>query len=166
MDGQPLPPEELKAAAKYIREHGVLQFINTWKRLKDLSNDELKFGDEIECGIFAVDHANKTVKLSIRGAEVYLMLRYFLIMQRLKYYYYLLKIKNELVEREKTHLHEAEGCSWHPEFGAWMVESTPSRPYTGYAADLLRIERNMVIRRRRMLSALREDEIAPTVRVC
>ena len=27
---------------------------------------------------------------------------------------------------------QVEGCNWHPEFGAWMVESTPSRPYTGY----------------------------------
>jgi hypothetical protein len=25
----------------------------------------------------------------------------------------------------------SEGCNWHPEFGSWMVESTPSRPYTG-----------------------------------
>ena len=25
-----------------------------------------------------------------------------------------------------------------PEFGSWMVESTPIRPYTGYANDLLR----------------------------
>ncbi len=60
-------------------------------------------------------------------------------------------------------MHEAEGCTWHPEYGAWMVESTPSRPYTGYASDLLRIERNMIVRRRRLLAALRENEIAPTV---
>lgn len=45
-----------------------------------------------------------------------------------------------------------------------MVESTPSRPYTGYASDLMRIERNMVVRRRRLLAALKENEIAPTVR--
>lgn len=73
------------------------------------------------------------------------------------------QIRTQLSEREKDHRHEAEGCTWHPEYGAWMVESTPSRPYTGYAADLLRIERNMVIRRRRLLSALRDNEIAPTV---
>jgi glutamate--cysteine ligase catalytic subunit len=53
---------------------------------------------------------------------------------------------------------------WHPEYGAWMVESTPSRPYTGYAPDLLRIERNMTLRRNRILTALKENEIVPTVR--
>lgn len=44
-----------------------------------------------------------------------------------------------------------------------MIESTPSRPYTNYASDLLRVERNMVLRRRRLLSVLQENEIAPTV---
>lgn len=32
------------------------------------------------------------------------------------------------------------GCTWQPEFGAWMVESTPNRPYGAYAHDLLRYE--------------------------
>jgi glutamate--cysteine ligase catalytic subunit len=68
-----------------------------------------------------------------------------------------------LIEKEAPHVHEAEGCTWHPEFGAWMVESTPSRPYTGYTSDLLRVERNMVVRRRRLLAALADNEIAPTV---
>lgn len=30
------------------------------------------------------------------------------------------------------------GCTWQPEFGAWMVESTPNGPYGAYAHDLLR----------------------------
>lgn len=68
--GDPLPPEELKDVSNYIRQHGVLQFLNIWKRSHQLENDELKFGDEIECGIFAIDEVNNTVKLSIRGAEV------------------------------------------------------------------------------------------------
>jgi glutamate--cysteine ligase catalytic subunit len=72
VDGQPLPPEDLKVVNAYIRQHGVQQFINTWRRLKNVQNDELKFGDEIECGIFAVDSEKRTAKLSIRGAEVYL----------------------------------------------------------------------------------------------
>ncbi len=70
VDGQPLPPEDLKLVMAYIRQHGIQQFINTWRRLKDVQNDELKFGDEIECGIFAIDNDQRTVKLSIRGAEV------------------------------------------------------------------------------------------------
>ena len=70
VEGKPLLPEELKKHLKYIREHGVLQFLNIWKRLKDVENDELKFGDEIECGILVLDKENKTVKISVRAAEV------------------------------------------------------------------------------------------------
>jgi glutamate--cysteine ligase catalytic subunit len=44
-----------------------------------------------------------------------------------------------------------------------MVESTPGRPYSHFASDLLRVERNMTLRRRRLLSALKANEIAPTV---
>lgn len=139
--GKPLNPEEVEAISAYIREHGVIQFLNTWKRVKDIADDELRFGDEIECGVFVVDHAAKTVKLSVRSAE-------------------LLQI---LDEKEVDVCHQSEGCTWHPEFGAWMVESTPSRPYGNYASDLLRVERNMSLRRRRLLASLKENEIAPTV---
>lgn len=38
--------------------------------LIDIAGDELRFGDEIECGVFVVDHINKTVKLSVRSREV------------------------------------------------------------------------------------------------
>ena len=70
VDGDPLPPDELRKVMQYIRLHGAIQFLNIWKRMRVLENDELKFGDEIECGIFEVDKDNKTVKLVCRGAEV------------------------------------------------------------------------------------------------
>ena len=36
----------------------------------DIAGDELKFGDEIECGVFVIDSLTKTVKLSVRSREV------------------------------------------------------------------------------------------------
>jgi glutamate--cysteine ligase catalytic subunit len=70
VEGQALSPEETAAVSKYVREHGIDQFLNTWRRVKDIQNDELKFGDEIECGVFTVDSVNKTVKVSVRSKEV------------------------------------------------------------------------------------------------
>ncbi len=70
VEGKPLSPEEMKDVSKYIRQHGILQFIATWKRVKDLQEDLLRFGDEIECGIFVLDGDKRTVKLTTRGAEV------------------------------------------------------------------------------------------------
>jgi glutamate--cysteine ligase catalytic subunit len=70
---------------------------------------------------------------------------------------------DELNRKEAAHAQIVEGCSWVPEYGAWMVEATPNRPYTGYTTDLLRVERNMRLRRKRILTVLNENEIAPTV---
>jgi glutamate--cysteine ligase catalytic subunit len=70
VEGEALSPEETKEFLNFIRNHGITQFLNIWRRVKDLQGDELKFGDEVECGVFVVDDEKKTVKLSIRGAEV------------------------------------------------------------------------------------------------
>jgi hypothetical protein len=70
---------------------------------------------------------------------------------------------DELNDKEASNDQLQEGCHWVPEYGAWMVEATPARPYTGYVNDLLRVERNMRLRRRRLLSALKENEAAPTI---
>jgi glutamate--cysteine ligase catalytic subunit len=70
---------------------------------------------------------------------------------------------DELNQKEQENSQISEGCNWVPEYGAWMVEATPNRPYTGFSTDLLRVERNMRLRRKRILTALKENEIAPTV---
>lgn len=70
---------------------------------------------------------------------------------------------DELNRKEKLSQDMAEGCTFVPEYGAWMVEATPARPYTGYTSDLLRVERNMRLRRKRMLTVLAENEVAPTM---
>jgi glutamate--cysteine ligase catalytic subunit len=70
---------------------------------------------------------------------------------------------DELNRKESEHTQIVEGCNWLPEYGAWMVEATPNRPYTGFTTDLLRVERNMRLRRKRILTVLKDNEIAPTV---
>lgn len=71
----------------------------------------------------------------------------------------------KLNEQESQHFQLMDGCNWVPEYGAWMVEATPNRPYTGYSSDLLRVERNMRLRRKRLLTVLEDDEICPTISV-
>ena len=70
---------------------------------------------------------------------------------------------DELNRKESENKQVVEGCNWVPEYGAWMVEATPNRPYTGFTTDLLRVERNMRLRRKRILTVLNENEIAPTM---
>lgn len=46
-EGSPLSWEETKKLSKHVREHGILQFINLYRRLKDRHGDVLKWGDEV-----------------------------------------------------------------------------------------------------------------------
>jgi hypothetical protein len=68
--GVPKTWDESKPDLKYIRQAGVRQFISTYNRVKDLHGDELLWGDEIEYGVFKLDHVNKKVRLSLRAKEV------------------------------------------------------------------------------------------------
>lgn len=46
-EGSPLTWDETKAMAKHVREHGIEQFINLYKKLQDRTGDVLKWGDEV-----------------------------------------------------------------------------------------------------------------------
>mmetsp|Transcript_57468 Transcript_57468/g.136650 ORF Transcript_57468/g.136650 Transcript_57468/m.136650 type:complete len:687 (+) Transcript_57468:42-2102(+) len=140
--GKPLTWEEAAKHRQYVREHGLRQFLATFARVKDISNDRLFYGDEVEYALLKVDNASRSVRLSLRGSEVLEKLR----------------------EREKeAHSPTVGGCTWHQEYGSWMLEGTPAIPYGGYTASLLQVENNMRLRRSRVIKALAEDEIAPTM---
>lgn len=49
-EGSALTPEETKKFTKHVKERGIIQFINLYKKLKDRQGDELKWGDEV-CSI-------------------------------------------------------------------------------------------------------------------
>lgn len=136
--GQPLSWEDAAEYREYVRDHGLEQFLITWDRVKNVFGDQLLYGDEVEYHIVKFDHENRTVKLSLRAPE----------------------ILKSLQDLEEQTLQRAEGVTWHPEYGRWMVEATPREPYTGYCADLGRVERNLRLRRRRLLYALAADEAA------
>jgi glutamate--cysteine ligase catalytic subunit len=48
--GKPLAWDESKRHSSYVRHHGLIQFINVWNRIKDIHDDKLRWGDEVECG--------------------------------------------------------------------------------------------------------------------
>lgn len=65
-EGSPLSWEETKQLADYVREHGVTQFINLYKRLKDRQGDVLKWGDEVEYILVKFDHEKQEAKVDCR----------------------------------------------------------------------------------------------------
>lgn len=53
-EGSPLSWEETKAKADHVRQHGVTQFINLYRRLRDRQGDVLKWGDEVSRAQFSL----------------------------------------------------------------------------------------------------------------
>jgi glutamate--cysteine ligase catalytic subunit len=93
---------------KYVREHGIHQFLSIYNNVKDTKNDRLFWGDEVEYIVQKVDPVAKTVKLSLRAEE----------------------IRDALNAKEKEFLNAGgkpiDAAIWHPEYGSFMVESTPA----------------------------------------
>ncbi|CAM9267298.1 unnamed protein product [Ectocarpus sp. 4 AP-2014] len=139
--GTPLPWGQAMPHLGYVRDHGVKQFVSRYRKVEGIENDELKWGDELEYAILKVDHANKRVRVSTRAADVV----------------------KELQTREDEHAYRSEGCQWMPEYGSWMLEGTPKVPLRGLTTHLARVERNMRLRRKRLLATLADDEISPTM---
>ena len=125
----------------YVRTHGVKQFSIQYNRTKSVETPLFLWGDEIEYGIFAYNKNEKYFDLSLRGAE----------------------LRDELKVLEGECVHLNEGCEWQPEYGSWMIEAVPRDPYAGYISDLFTVERNMRLRRKRLHSVLKPNEIAPTI---
>lgn len=46
-EGDTLPWEEAKKWANYIREHGIVQFLNIYRRNRSRTNENLLWGDEV-----------------------------------------------------------------------------------------------------------------------
>jgi glutamate--cysteine ligase catalytic subunit len=52
--------------------------------------------------------------------------------------------------------------TFHPEYGRYMLESTPGCPYTGFARDLVSVEADMRFRRQIIRSHLKPNELPIT----
>jgi glutamate--cysteine ligase catalytic subunit len=89
----------------YVREHGVTQFMAVWTRVKDRRNDILLWGDEVEFHLARRSSVDGNLKLSLRAHEV---------IQKLD-------AEDQLLPEDQR------ACTWHPEYGAWMIEATPAR---------------------------------------
>jgi glutamate--cysteine ligase catalytic subunit len=143
-----LPWEDSLEVLKFVRDHGIEQFLNTFHAVKSVKGDLLRWGDEIEYGIVHVQgtptSSDRSVRASLRSAA---------IIEDLK----------RIEDHGQVHgLSESDRFMWMPEYGAWMLESTPGKPYEGLTS-LLEVEHHMMMRRSRLLSCLLPNEIVPTM---
>lgn len=139
-EGSPLSWEETKKYSVHVREHGITQFINLYKRLRDRQGDVLKWGDEVEYIIVKFDDVKKQAKVSLCAKDILAQLN------------------------EKEHA-DPEGVKslWRPEYGAYMIEGTPGKPYGGLMAHFNIVEANMRYRREEAQEYLKDDEVVMSI---
>ncbi|KAI6121726.1 glutamate-cysteine ligase-domain-containing protein [Pisolithus sp. B1] len=143
--GTPLTWDEAKKHADHVRNHGITQFLRIWDRVKDRTGDELLWGDEVEYMVVAFDDEKKNAKLSLRQTEI------------------LKELGNIVGTLSSDTSPPASVPKFHPEYGRYMLESTPGSPYTGSIADLLSVEADMHHRRALARNHMKENEIPLTL---
>ncbi|CAG8978992.1 hypothetical protein HYALB_00011036 [Hymenoscyphus albidus] len=134
--GTPLDWPEAKQVANHVREWGIEQLLAVWNKAKGKERDALLWGDEVEYLVVTYKDGTPKVTLSLRQADIL-----------------------DALARDET-LSEEGGCVpdlqlvggalpiFHPEFGRFMLEATPGKPWGIGFRDLLDVEPNMKLRRK------------------
>lgn len=127
--GTPLDWHELRKHNEHVRENGIEQLINIFKQHGKRQKDHFYWGDEVEYMLVDIDSSNKTAKLAIDRD---------LILDDL----------NDPLKPEIAMKAINNNVSFHPEYGRYMIEATPLKPYDGESLlDYVYVEENMVKRR-------------------
>lgn len=132
--GTPLAWPQAKKNASQVREWGIEQLLAIWHRAKGKERDALLWGDEIEYLVVAYDDAHHKARLSLRQAD---------ILDALAKDEALCK-KGGCVPDLQSLDHSGDSLPvFHPEFGRFMLEATPGKPWGIGFKDLLDVEPNM-----------------------
>ncbi|KAL8897761.1 MAG: hypothetical protein Q9207_007035 [Kuettlingeria erythrocarpa] len=136
--GTPLEWPDAKNAADKVRQWGIEQLLSIWRRAKGKERDVLLWGDEIEYLVVAYDDREQKVKLSLRQADILGALARDVALQK----------QGGCVPDLQKIARDGEPLpTFHPEFGRFMLEATPGKPWGIGFKDLLDVETNMKWRR-------------------
>ena len=132
--GTPLDWCDAKLNADHVRQWGIEQLLAIWRRAKGKERDALRWGDEIEYLVVAFDGNNRKVRLSLRQAD---------ILAALAEDEGLCKQGGCVPDLQVVKTHGEAVPVFHPEFGRFMLEATPGKPWGIGFKDLLDVEPNM-----------------------
>lgn len=137
--GTPLAWPEAKKVANHVREWGIEQLLATWRRAKGKERDALLWGDEIEYLVVCYDDEKREVRLSLRQSD---------ILEALASDVKLVAQGGGVPDLQRVESKAGKTAPvFHPEFGRFMLETTPGKPWGIDFKDLLDVERDMKWRR-------------------
>ena len=129
--GTPLPWAESRAYNEHVRTNGIEQLLHIFKAAAGRKDDRLLWGDELEYMLINKDNG----KLSIKDDDILELLET------------LLESKLETTDDQKEKRNS--NITYHPEYGRFMLESTPRAPYnlTKEYSAYSYVEKNMAMRK-------------------
>lgn len=127
--GTPLDWHQSKQHNEHVRENGIIQLINIFSQHLARDNDRFLWGDEVEYMLVDVDSQHKTARLNIEQDA----------------------ILDDFNDPDKPGPYGKaldNNIVFHPEYGRFMIEATPRRPFDGTSLeDYIYVEQNMRSRR-------------------
>ncbi|KAK1831600.1 putative glutamate--cysteine ligase [Podospora conica] len=138
--GTALDWPEAKKQAPLVRAWGIKQLLEIWNKAKGKERDALLWGDEVEYLVVTYSEDDPKVLLSLRQADI------------------LTALANDASLSAEggcvPELQDVQGSKsqslpvFHPEFGRFMLEATPGKPWGIDFKELLNVEPDMKLRRR------------------
>ncbi|KAL9078963.1 MAG: hypothetical protein Q9159_007748, partial [Coniocarpon cinnabarinum] len=138
--GTPLAWPEAKQKADQVRDWGIQQLLATWRRAKGKERDAMLWGDEIEYLVCCFDDSSKRVRLSLCQSDI---LEALASDEKLKQGG---GAAPKLNDEDRKAIRATP--TFHPEFGRFMLEATPGKPWGIDFNDLLQVENDMKLRRK------------------
>ncbi|OAA72628.1 glutamate-cysteine ligase catalytic subunit [Akanthomyces lecanii RCEF 1005] len=136
--GTALEWPEAKKRADQVREWGIKQLLEIWNKAKGKERDALLWGDEVEYLVVNYTKDNEKVYLSLRQAEILKALAADKDLEG-----GCVPALQETDTKKSTSL-----PVFHPEFGRFMLEATPGKPWGIGFKELLGVEPDMKLRRK------------------
>ncbi|KFA73656.1 hypothetical protein S40288_07635, partial [Stachybotrys chartarum IBT 40288] len=141
--GTALDWPQAKPRAQQVRQWGIKQLLEIWNKAKGKEKDALLWGDEVEYLVVSFSEDDPKVLLSLRQAE---------ILTALASDQVLAKEGGCVADLQDSGLKKLSSSNpipvFHPEFGRFMLEATPGKPWGIGFKELLGVEPDMKLRRK------------------
>ncbi|ORY68824.1 glutamate-cysteine ligase [Pseudomassariella vexata] len=147
-------PDAQQHASK-VREWGIKQLLEIWNKAKHKERDAMLWGDEIEYLVVTYSKDDPKVLLSLRQADILTALA----------------ADEELAQKGGgvPALQDLDASQsnplpvFHPEFGRFMLEATPGKPWGIGFKELLEVEPDMKLRRKIAKEHMKTNEYPITL---
>ncbi|KAH6845126.1 glutamate-cysteine ligase-domain-containing protein [Chaetomium sp. MPI-CAGE-AT-0009] len=141
-----------KKQADLVRSWGIKQLLEIWNKAKGKERDAMLWGDEVEYLVVTYSEQDPKILLSLRQASILEALA----------------CDKELSQKGSAPNGSSPHASqplpvFHPEFGRFMLEATPGKPWGIEFKELLEVEPDMKLRRRIAKDHMLPDEYPITL---